>query len=104
MRSAPVAGALGGAGAVTSGVEAFERGQKGDKAGAAMAGLGTLGALSAIPTPPTQAIGFGASVMSPLGLAVLDRMRKVQAEPEPPPASPQEMYQARQPAFTAQRP
>jgi hypothetical protein len=104
VRSAPVAGALGGAGAAMSGVEAFERGQKGDKAGAAMAGLGTLGALSAIPTPPTQAIGFGASVMSPLGLAVLDRMRKVQAEPEPPPASPQEMYQARQPAFTAQRP
>lgn len=103
-KSAPVAGALGGYGAATSGVEAFERGQKGDVAGSRIAGLGTLGALSAIPHPVAQGIGFGASVMSPLGLAVLDRMRKVQAQPAPPPASPEEMYQARQPAFVGQRP
>lgn len=104
LKSAPVSGALGGAGAVMSGQEAFERRQKGDTTGRNIAGLGTLGALSAIPHPATQAIGFGASVMSPLGLAVLDRMRKIQAEPEPAPATGAEMQQAQQPAFMYARP
>jgi hypothetical protein len=104
VNAPPVAGALGGYSAATSGVEAFERSQKGDKPGAAAAGVGTLGVLSAIPHPVPRAVGFAASAISPLTLMMMDKYRKIKAEPEPPPASPQEMYQARQPAFTAQRP
>jgi hypothetical protein len=104
VNAPPVAGALGGYSAATSGVEAFERSQKGDKPGAAAAGVGTLGVLSAIPHPVPRAVGFGASAISPLTLMMMDKYRKIKAEPAPPPASPEEMYQARQPAFTAQRP
>jgi hypothetical protein len=104
LNAPPVAGALGGYGAATSGVEAFERTQKGDKPGAAAAGVGTLGVLSAIPHPVPRAVGFAASAISPLTLMMLDKYRKIKAEPQPAPATPQEMYQAQQPAFTAQRP
>lgn len=104
LKSAPVAGGLGGYGAATSGVEAFERSQRGDVAGSRMAGLGVLGALSAIPHPVAQGVGLAASAISPLSLMMLDRYRKIKAEPEQPDASPEEMYQARQPAFTAQIP
>jgi hypothetical protein len=104
VNAPPVAGALGGYSAATSGVEAFERSQKGDKPGAAAAGVGTLGVLSAIPHPVPRAVGFAASAISPLTLMMMDKYRKIKAEPAPPPASPEEMYQARQPAFTAQRP
>lgn len=104
LKSAPVSGALGGYGAATSGVEAFERTQKGDKPGAVAAGIGTLGVLSAIPHPVAQGVGLTASAISPLSLMMMDKYRKIKAEPEPPPASPEELYQARQPAFTAQRP
>lgn len=104
LGSQPFAGALGGYGAAMSGVEAFQREKQGDRPGAILSGLGTLGALSAIPTPPTVAAGMAASAISPLSLMMLDRYRKIKAEPEPAPATPQEMYQAQQPAFTAQRP
>lgn len=104
VRSAPVSGALGGYGAATSGVEAFERTQKGDKPGAIAAGVGTLGVLSAIPHPVAQGVGLTASAISPLTLMMMDKYRKIKAEPAPPPASPEELYQARQPAFTAQTP
>lgn len=104
VSSAPVAGALGGAGAVTSGIEAYERGQKGDATGRNIAGLGALQALAAIPHPVPQGIGLAAGIASPLGLAVLDRMRKIQAEPAPAPATEAEMQQAQQPAFRYARP
>lgn len=104
LSSAPVAGALGGYGAATSGIEAYERGQQGDVTGRNVAGLGTLGALAAIPHPYTRAVGFGASVLSPLGLAVMDRMRKIQAEPAPAPATSAEMLEAQKPAFRYARP
>lgn len=104
LKSPPVAGGLGGYGAATSGVEAFERSQKGDVAGSRMAGLGVLGALTAIQHPVAQGVGLAASVISPLSLMMMDRYRKIKAEPAQPDASPEEMYQAKQPAFTAQRP
>jgi hypothetical protein len=104
LGSQPVAGALGGYGAAMSGVEAFQREKQGDRPGAILSGIGTLGALSAIPTPPTVAAGMAASVISPLSLMMLGKYRKIKAEPQPAPATPQEMYQAQQPAFTAQRP
>lgn len=104
LSSAPVAGALGGYGAATSGIEAYERSQKGDVTGRNIASLGTLQALAAIPLPVTQGIGLAAGIASPLGLAVLDRMRKIQAEPAPAPATGAEMLEARQPAFRYARP
>lgn len=101
--SAPVAGGLGGYGAAMSGVEAYEREKAGDRPGAVTAGLGTLQALAAIPTAPTQGIGLVAGIASPLGLAVLDRMRKIKAEPKVEP-SPQEMQRAQTPAFVYPNP
>lgn len=103
VSSAPVAGGLGGYGAAMSGVEAYEREKAGDRPGAVIAGLGTLQALAAIPTGLTQAVGLGAGIASPLGLAVLDRMRKIKAEPKVEP-SPQEMQRAQTPAFVYPNP
>jgi hypothetical protein len=60
--------------------------------------------LSAIPHPVAQGVGLTASAISPLTLMMMDKYRKIKAEPAPPPASPEELYQARQPAFTAQTP
>lgn len=104
LSSAPVAGALGGYGTVTSGIEAYEREKAGDRPGAALAGMGTLGALAAVPYPPAQGVGLAASALSPLSLMVLDRMRKIQAEPEPAPATEAEMQEASRPAFRYARP
>ena len=95
--SAPVAGALGGYGAAMSGGEALERGMRGDRPGATMAGLGTLQALAAIPHPVAQGMGLAAGIASPLGLAILDRARKIRQEPTVEP-SPAEMQRAQTPA------
>lgn len=97
VSSAPVSGALGGYGAVSSGEEAFKRQKAGDRLGTAYAGLGTLQALAAIPNPYTQGIGLASGIASPLGLAILDRMRKIKAEPTIEPSAA-EMERAQRPA------
>ena len=103
VSSAPVAGGLGGYGAVGSGEEAFARQKAGDKAGATIAGLGTLQALAAIPHPISQGIGLTAGIASPLGLAILDRMRKIKQEPTIQPTAA-EMERAQTPAFVYPNP
>lgn len=96
--SAPVAGGFGGYGAAMSGGEAIERGMQGDRPGATMAGLGTLQALAAIPHPVAQGMGLAAGIASPLGLAILDRARKIRQEPTIEPSAA-EMQRAQRPAI-----
>ena len=103
-RSPVLTGVLGGAGAGFGGQEAFDRYSKGDKPGAYLAGVGALGsAASVIPTIPTRVLGGALATASPAALAVLDRVRKVQAEPTQQPTQ-SELQQAQQPAFRYARP
>jgi hypothetical protein len=104
LGSAPVAGALGGYGAVSSAEEAYNRAKQGDKTGAMIAGTGGLGVLATIPHPLAKGIGLAASAASPLTLMALDRARQVRAQPPMPPATPEEMQQAQRPAFMTARP
>jgi hypothetical protein len=104
-KSPIAAGAFGGAGALGGAQEAKTRYDAGDKVGSAIAGAGALGsAASMIPTIPTRVMGTGLAMASPAALAVLDRMRQVQAQPSPAPATPEEMQAAQQPAFRYARP
>lgn len=94
-----VPGVLGGATAGYQGQEAFNRYQKGDMTGATIAGAGALGGLaSMIPHPATRALGAAASTVSPAALAVLDKMRTMNQQPQIP-ASESEMRAAQQPSF-----
>jgi hypothetical protein len=104
VSSAPVAGALGGYGAVSSAEEAYNRAKQGDKTGAMIAGSGGLGILATIPHPYAKGFGLAASVASPLTLMALDRARQVRAQPPMPEATPEEMQQAQRPAFMTARP
>jgi hypothetical protein len=105
MGRVPVVPALlGGASAGYQGQEAANRYQRGDMAGATIAGVGALGGLaSMIPHPATRALGLGASTVSPAALAVLDKMRSMNQQPQIP-ASPEEMRNARNPAFLSAKP
>ena len=104
-RSPITMGALSGAGAIGGAQEAQTRYGAGDKLGAAIAGAGALGsAASMIPTLPTRVLGGGMAMASPAALAVLDKMRQVQAQPRPTPATPEEIQQAQSPAFRYARP
>jgi hypothetical protein len=92
-----LAGGLGGYGAVKSAEEAQERFDMGDKLGATLAGMGAVGnAMAIVPTVPTRLVGSGMAIASPLALTVLENMRK---QKELPPATPEELQQAQQPAF-----
>jgi hypothetical protein len=94
-----VPGVLGGATAGYQGQEAANRYQKGDMTGATIAGMGALGGLaSMIPHPATRALGAAASTVSPAALAVLDKMRTMNQQPQIP-ASESEMRAAQQPSF-----
>jgi hypothetical protein len=104
VSSAPVAGALGGYGAVSSAEEAYNRAQAGDKKGAMTAGAGGLGVLAALPHPLAKGVGLAAGAISPLALMALDRARQVRAQPPMPPATPEEMQQAQRPSFMTARP
>jgi hypothetical protein len=76
VSSAPVSGALGGYGAVMSAEEVMERRKKGDTLGATIAGIGGVGgALALVPHPLAKGVGLTATVMSPLALMALDRLR-----------------------------
>jgi hypothetical protein len=100
MLTNALAGASGGAQAQ----EASTRLQSGDRTGAAIAGVGALGSLaSMVPHPATRALGAGASMASPAALAVLDRLRAVSQQPKIAP-SPEEMRNARNPAFMFPKP
>jgi hypothetical protein len=99
-----VPGLLGGASAGYQGQEASNRYQKGDMAGTAIAGIGALGGLaSMLPHPATRALGATASAVSPAALAVLDKMRTMNQQPQAP-ATEGEMRNARNPAFMFPRP
>jgi hypothetical protein len=104
VSSAPVAGALGGYGAVSNAEEAINRVEAKDVPGAAIAGAGTLGGLAALlPFRPLRSAGNITSAASPLALMALDRARKVRAEPTLTP-TPEEMQEAQRPSFMTARP
>jgi hypothetical protein len=64
--------------------EIMDRRKKGDTLGATIAGIGAGGgALAAVPHPFTKGLGLTASVMSPLALIALDRMRKSSQAEQP---------------------
>jgi hypothetical protein len=89
LSSAPVAGGLGGYGAVMSAEDVMKRRKEGDTLGATIAGIGTAGGvLAAVPHPLAKGAGLTASVMSPLALMALDRMRKSPEQQIPQPATP----------------
>ena len=76
ISSAPVAGGLGGYGAVMSAEDVMERRRRGDTLGATIAGIGAGGGvLAAVPHPLAKGVGLTATVMSPLALMALDRLR-----------------------------
>ena len=80
-RSPTVQGALTGFLSGAMGQEASARMANNDTAGAVLAGLGSAGPIiSKIPYTPARMLGRGLTVASPMGLAILDRMR--QATPE----------------------
>lgn len=81
LSSAPVAGGLGGYGAVMSAEDVMERRKRGDTLGATIAGIGGAGGvLAAVPHPLPKSVGLAATVMSPLALMALDRMRGEQPQ------------------------
>lgn len=89
LSSAPVAGGLGGYGAVMSAEDVMERRKRGDTLGATIAGIGGVGgALAAVPHPVVKALGLTATAASPLTLMALDRMRKPSEQQAPQPATP----------------
>jgi len=76
ISSAPVAGGLGGYGAVMSAEDVMERRRRGDTLGATIAGIGAGGGvLAAVPHPLAKGVGLTATVMSPLALMALDKLR-----------------------------
>jgi len=59
------------------GQEASARMANNDTAGAVLSGLGSAGPIiSKIPYAPARMLGRGLTVASPMGLAILDRMRQ----------------------------
>jgi hypothetical protein len=105
MNRLPVAsGLLGGASAGYQGQEAADRYKRGDMAGTAIAGIGALGGLaSMVPHPATRVLGATSSAVAPAALAVLDKMRQMNQQPKVAP-SPEEMKNARNPAFMFPKP
>lgn len=76
-RSPTVQGALTGFITGAMGQEASARMANDDTAGAVLSGLGSAGPIiSKIPYAPARMLGRGLTVASPMGLAILDRMRQ----------------------------
>jgi hypothetical protein len=75
-RSPTIQGALTGFLTGAMGQEASSRMANQDTTGAVLAGLGSAGPMiSKIPYAPARMLGRGLTVASPMGLAILDRMR-----------------------------
>lgn len=75
MGSAPVSGALGGLGVMSSAKEYAARKEAGDPVGQALAGLGVAGGAAAmVPHPVPKYFGMGVSALSPLSLYLWDKM------------------------------
>jgi Transglycosylase SLT domain len=80
-KSPTVQGALTGFLTGAMGQEASARMANQDTAGAVLAGLGSAGPMiSKIPYAPARMIGRGLTIASPMGLAILDRMRNATPE------------------------
>jgi hypothetical protein len=81
------------------------RRQQEDVPGQVLTATGGLGsAMMMSRNPAILALGGGLAGASPLALAVLDRARKIRAEPPMPPATAGEMEEAQSPAFRYARP
>jgi hypothetical protein len=96
---------LAGAGVAGNAQEFMTRRQQEDVPGQVLTATGGLGsAMMMSRNPAILALGGGMAGASPLALAVLDRARKIRAEPPMPPATAGEMEEAKQPAFRYAQP
>ncbi len=96
---------LAGAGMAGNVQEFMTRRQQEDVPGQVLTGTGALGsAMMMSRNPAVLALGGGMAAVSPLALAVLDRARKVRAEPPVAPATAAEMQEAQSPVFRYARP
>jgi hypothetical protein len=96
---------LAGAGVAGNAQEFMTRRQQEDVPGQVLTATGGLGsAMMMSRNPAILALGGGLAGASPLALAVLDRARKIRAEPPMPPATAGEMEEAKQPAFRYAQP
>jgi hypothetical protein len=96
---------LAGAGVAGNAQEFMTRRQQEDVPGQVLTGTGALGsAMMMSRNPAILALGGGMAGVSPLALAVLDRARKIRAEPPVAPATAAEMQEAQSPAFRYARP
>jgi hypothetical protein len=96
---------LAGAGVAGNAQEFVTRRQQEDVPGQVLSGTGALGsAMMMSRNPAILALGGGMAGVSPLALAVLDRARKVRAEPPVAPATAAEMQEAQSPVFRYARP
>jgi hypothetical protein len=96
---------LAGAGVAGNAQEFMTRRQQEDVPGQVLTGTGALGsAMMMSRNPAILALGGGMAGVSPLALAVLDRVRKIRAEPPVAPATAAEMQEAQSPVFRYARP
>lgn len=96
---------LAGAGVGGNVQEFMNRRQQGDVSGQVLTGTGALGsAMTASKNPLVFGLGGAMAISSPVGLAILDRMRKIRAEPPVAPATAEEMQEAATPRFRYARP
>jgi hypothetical protein len=81
FRSPIMAGAMGGMGAMESGMEAQRRVQAGDMPGAGIAAAGTVGGLAMLaPNPLLRGVGAATAVSSPVAMYLYDKAKKAQEE------------------------
>jgi len=96
---------LAGAGVAGNAQEFVTRLEQKDMPGQVLSGTGGLGsAMMMSRNPAILALGGGMAGVSPLALAVLDRARKIRAEPPVAPATAAEMQEAQSPVFRYARP
>ncbi len=96
---------LAGAGVAGNAQEFMTRRQQEDVPGQVLTATGGLGsAMMMSRNPAILALGGGLAGASPLALAVLDRARKIRAEPPVAPATAAEMQEAQSPVFRYARP
>lgn len=96
LRSPITMGALGGLSMAEQGQEFYSRYKDKDIPGMMISGAGVGGgALSLVPHPATRALGAGLSAASPLTMYLYDKLRMQQTTPP----TPEELSQARRPAF-----
>ena len=81
FRSPVMAGALGGMGAMESGMEAQRRAKAGDMPGAGIAAAGTMGGLAMLyPNPVVRGVGAATAVSSPVAMYLYDKAKKAQEQ------------------------